>query len=100
MMMVYRLAQRGSIDHLTLREEAMPWPQRGEVVVRVRAVSLNYRDLALVHGRYFPDAPLRQRRGRGQDRHQPVGTAMPYPSSRRAARRRPAESASADWFGS
>ncbi|GAB1817647.1 zinc-dependent alcohol dehydrogenase family protein [Herbidospora sp. RD11066] len=57
MMMVYRLARRGSIDHLTPREEPMPRPQRGEVVVRVRAVSLNYRDLALVHGRYFPDAP-------------------------------------------
>lgn len=41
-----------NLDHLRLREEADPRPQRGEVLVRVRAVSLNFRDIAMVLGRY------------------------------------------------
>lgn len=32
------------------REEPMPEPRRGEVLVRVRAVSLNYRDLLILNG--------------------------------------------------
>lgn len=40
------------LDDLKLHDEAEPRPQRGEVVVRVRAVSLNYRDIAMVTGRY------------------------------------------------
>ncbi|MCO5972991.1 zinc-dependent alcohol dehydrogenase family protein [Actinoallomurus soli] len=56
-MKVYRLGRRGSIHSLGLHEEPVPRPQRGEVLVRVRAVSLNYRDLAMVYGHYFPDAP-------------------------------------------
>lgn len=56
-MKVHRLDRRGQIDNLSLHEEPVPRPQRGEVLVRVRAVSLNYRDLAMVYGHYFPDAP-------------------------------------------
>lgn len=41
-----------SLDDLTQHDEPVPEAQRGEVVVRVRAVSLNYRDLALVQGNY------------------------------------------------
>lgn len=40
------------LDGLRLREEAEPARQRGEVLVRVHAVSLNFRDLAMVRGRY------------------------------------------------
>ncbi|OXM68874.1 zinc-dependent alcohol dehydrogenase family protein [Amycolatopsis vastitatis] len=34
-------------------EEPMPEPRRGEVLVRVRAVSLNYRDLLILNGDHF-----------------------------------------------
>lgn len=52
-MKVYRFDQAGSLDHLTLHEEPTPEPQRGEVLIRVRASSLNYRDIAMVHGTYL-----------------------------------------------
>ncbi|HEX4182637.1 MAG TPA: NAD(P)-dependent alcohol dehydrogenase [Caulobacteraceae bacterium] len=51
-MRVYRFDELKSLGDLRLREEADPRPQRGEVLVRVRAVSLNYRDIAMVLGRY------------------------------------------------
>jgi alcohol dehydrogenase len=51
-MKAYRFDSFGSLDELRLREEADPRPQRGEVLVRVRAVSLNYRDIAMLRGRY------------------------------------------------
>jgi alcohol dehydrogenase len=51
-MKAYRFDSFDSLDELRLREEADPVPQRGEVLVRVHAVSLNYRDLAMLRGRY------------------------------------------------
>jgi alcohol dehydrogenase len=51
-MQAYRLESFGDIDALRLNPEPDPQPQRGEVVVRLRAVSLNYRDLAIIRGRY------------------------------------------------
>lgn len=51
-MKVYRFDTLDGLDALRLREEADPSPQRGEVLVRVRAVSLNFRDLAMPRGRY------------------------------------------------
>lgn len=39
-----------SLDGLRRHEEPMPEPQRGELLLRVHAVSLNYRDLALLDG--------------------------------------------------
>ncbi|MGZ6050306.1 MAG: alcohol dehydrogenase catalytic domain-containing protein, partial [Phenylobacterium sp.] len=51
-MKAYRFDSFDSLDELCLREEPDPQPQRGEVLVRVRAVSLNYRDLAMLRGRY------------------------------------------------
>ncbi|MFJ3407864.1 alcohol dehydrogenase catalytic domain-containing protein [Promicromonospora sp. NPDC090134] len=56
-MNVYRLDRRGNLDNLHLHDEDIPVPQRGEVLVRVRAVSLNYRDLAMAYRRFFADAP-------------------------------------------
>lgn len=49
-----RLSGDFSIDALTYDTIAVSEPGPGEVLVRVRAVSLNYRDLMLVQGRYDP----------------------------------------------
>ena len=51
-MKAYRFDSFESLDELRVREEADPRPQRGEVLVRVRAVSLNFRDIAMLRGRY------------------------------------------------
>jgi NADPH:quinone reductase-like Zn-dependent oxidoreductase len=44
---------RPQSGRLVQREEPMPEPRRGEVLVRVRAVSLNYRDLLILNGDHF-----------------------------------------------
>lgn len=46
------------IDHLTLEERPEPRPGPGEVLLRLRAVSLNYRDLLMVEGKYDPRLKL------------------------------------------
>ena len=51
-MRAYRFDQLTSLDDLTLHDEPMPQPQRGEVLIRIDSVSLNYRDLSLVLGNY------------------------------------------------
>ena len=51
-MKLYRLQGDNSIDGMTLCEEDTPRPKRGQVLVRMRAVSLNYRDLMIAVGRY------------------------------------------------
>lgn len=51
-MKAYRFDAFGSLDALRRHDEPMPEPQRGELLLRVRAVSLNYRDIAMVSGRY------------------------------------------------
>lgn len=55
-MRAYRFDDPKDLESLRVRDEAMPTPQRGEVLVKVRAVSLNYRDLAVVLGRYVWDS--------------------------------------------
>lgn len=55
-MRVYRFATLDSLDDLTLYDEPTPEPQRGELLLRIRAVALNYRDLAVVLGRYVHSA--------------------------------------------
>jgi len=47
-----------ALDGLTLTERPDPEPGPGEAVVRMRAVSLNYRDLRMVLGQYNPKQPL------------------------------------------
>ena len=48
----WQFAPQGETVELALREVAAPTPARGEVAVRVRAVSLNRRDLMMVAGNY------------------------------------------------
>lgn len=45
-----------ALDSLKLVEAPMPQPRRGEVLVRVAAVSLNYRDLAVLAGNHIAPA--------------------------------------------
>jgi NADPH:quinone reductase-like Zn-dependent oxidoreductase len=46
------------IDSLELVERLTPQPGPGEVLVKIRAVSLNYRDLMMVKGKYNPKLKL------------------------------------------
>jgi NADPH:quinone reductase-like Zn-dependent oxidoreductase len=52
-MRLHRLPKAGNIDNLTLAEAEVPKPGRGQVLVRMRAASLNYRDLAIIRGQYM-----------------------------------------------
>jgi len=56
-MKAWRIPSFG-IDNLELVTLPDPQPQRGEVLVRVHAVSWNYRDLMIVEGRYNPKMHL------------------------------------------
>lgn len=50
--------QRFGLAGLAITERERPLPGRGEVLVRVRAVSLNYRDWLMVQGLYNPKQKL------------------------------------------
>lgn len=56
-MRVWQISSFG-IDSLELVERATPQPGPGEVLVKVHAVSLNYRDLMMVKGIYNPKMKL------------------------------------------
>jgi len=49
-MQVYEIGQRGGIDGLKLTERPTPKPGHGQVLIRMRAASLNYRDLIIANG--------------------------------------------------
>ena len=51
-MQVYRLTSLGGLDSLIATEQETPSPGAGEVLVRVRASSLNFRDLLIINGVY------------------------------------------------
>ena len=48
----YRLDDPATYSNLRLEEADPPAPKRGQVLVRMRAASLNYRDLLIATGRY------------------------------------------------
>jgi NADPH:quinone reductase-like Zn-dependent oxidoreductase len=56
-MRTYQLEQLGSLDGLVLAERDIPSPAVGEVLVRVRASSLNFRDLMILNGTYPAPVP-------------------------------------------
>jgi NADPH:quinone reductase-like Zn-dependent oxidoreductase len=57
-MRAWQVEERFGLDALRLRELEDPAPGPGELLLRLRAVSLNYRDLMMVDGRYNPRQPL------------------------------------------
>ncbi len=56
-MRTYEITEFG-IDKLSAAEREIPVPASGEVLVRFRAVSLNYRDVMVVSGTYNPRMKL------------------------------------------
>jgi NADPH:quinone reductase-like Zn-dependent oxidoreductase len=57
-MKAYELRDGFGLDHLRLTERPDPRPGPGQVLLGVRAVSLNYRDLLVAKGGYNPRMPL------------------------------------------
>ncbi|MDA1061694.1 MAG: NAD(P)-dependent alcohol dehydrogenase [Chloroflexi bacterium] len=57
-MQAYRLTPGGGVDGIRAVEEPDPEPGPGELLVRVRATSLNYRDLMLARSAREPIIPL------------------------------------------
>jgi len=55
---VYKLDKPGSVDGLAIHEVDKPSPGNGEILLRVRATSINNRDLLVVRDQYgFPIPP-------------------------------------------
>ncbi|MFC4101885.1 zinc-dependent alcohol dehydrogenase family protein [Paenibacillus xanthanilyticus] len=57
-MKLYELNGGFSLDHLKMADRPIPVPGPREVLIRIRAVSLNARDLGVIDGFYAPDLPL------------------------------------------
>jgi NADPH:quinone reductase-like Zn-dependent oxidoreductase len=57
-MKVFEIKGAFGLENLTPAERPEPEPGHGQVLVQVRAVSLNYRDLLVVKGLYNPKLPL------------------------------------------
>jgi NADPH:quinone reductase-like Zn-dependent oxidoreductase len=57
-MRAWEIQERFGLDALALVERAAPEPGPGQVAVRVRAASLNYRDLLALEGSYNPKQAL------------------------------------------
>jgi NADPH:quinone reductase-like Zn-dependent oxidoreductase len=57
MMKAWQIQSFG-VEQLALEHLPEPHPGRGEVLVKVHAVSLNYRDLLMVRGHFNPKMPL------------------------------------------
>jgi NADPH:quinone reductase-like Zn-dependent oxidoreductase len=57
-MRAYEIGEAFGIDHLSIADHEIPKPGYGQALIKVRAVSLNYRDLMVVKGLYNPRIPL------------------------------------------
>jgi NADPH:quinone reductase-like Zn-dependent oxidoreductase len=51
---VYRITERKGIDYIQDFQEDIPKINQHEVLIKIHAVSLNYRDLAIVTNKYPP----------------------------------------------
>ncbi len=47
-----------SLDAIAPIELDVPAPRRGDILIKISAASLNYRDLAVLSGKYIPGLPL------------------------------------------
>ena len=61
-MLAYEITGSGGLDHLICNNRPMPRPAEDEVLIRVKASSINYRDLMTVldpvpRGINFPRIP-------------------------------------------
>lgn len=50
--------QNFGLENLKISETEIPTPKRGEVLVKIHAVSLNYRDYLTIEGKYNPNYKL------------------------------------------
>jgi NADPH:quinone reductase-like Zn-dependent oxidoreductase len=57
-MRAWEIRGKFGLESLTLTQRPDPQPGPGQVVVRIKAASLNYRDLLTVKGQYNPKQPL------------------------------------------
>lgn len=57
-MKVYELSGAFGLDNLALTDRPRPEPGPGQVVLRMKAASINYRDVLMVAGKYNPRQPL------------------------------------------
>lgn len=57
-MQVYELRNRTGLEALTLTERNDPQPGAEQVLVSMRAASLNYRDLLVINNHFYPNARL------------------------------------------
>jgi NADPH:quinone reductase-like Zn-dependent oxidoreductase len=57
-MKCYAIDQASGIEALRLRERDVPSPGPGQLLVRMRAASINYRDLLVMCGNYSRNLPL------------------------------------------
>ena len=57
-MKAFEIQNTFGLDSLTLTEQSEPSPGFGQVLIKLRAASLNYRDLVTVKGLYNPKQPL------------------------------------------
>ena len=57
-MKAFEIQNKFGLDSLTLTERPDPKPSYGQVLIKLRSLSLNYRDLMVVKGWYNPKLPL------------------------------------------
>ena len=57
-MKAFEVQNKWGLESLKLADRPDPSPGHGQVVIKVKAVSLNYRDLLMVKGQYNPKLPL------------------------------------------
>ncbi len=57
-MKVFEIRDGFGLDQLVVGERPRPVPGHGEVLLRMKAMSFNYRDILMVNGHYNPKQPL------------------------------------------